>query len=171
MEITITLDVEDWKKFQSYLEKELPKKVKSWTDNTWFIIILWTTVVFVSMALFQYVGELHWPTAGVVAFFFVLLIAQFVFNLVKFRKAFAPSETGAYVGEHHFRFDEEGIKTRGDGYEAIHRWPLVQRIERADGAIYIFLDTAFAYIFNEAKLGDPESFYNYIIGLYEKNKQ
>lgn len=171
MEITITLDVEDWERFQSYLEKELPKKVKSWTDNTLFMLVLWAAIAFATLFLLRQVGEFHWPTAGVVTFFFVLLIAQFVYNLVRFRKALAPSETGAYIGEHHFSFDDEGIKTRGDCYESVHRWPLVQRIERADGAIYIFLDTAFAYVFNEAKLEDPESFYNYIVEHYEKSRQ
>lgn len=171
MEITITLDVGDWERFQSYLEKEAPKRVKTWTDSSWFKVVIWAAITFAFLFLFRYFDEFHWPTAGVVALFFVLLLAQFVFNLIKFRKALAPSETGAYIGEHHFTFDDEGIQTRGRGYEAIHRWPLVQRIERADGVIYIFLDTAFAYVFNEARLEDPDFFYNYIVEQYEKHKR
>lgn len=168
MEISIKLEVQDWSKFQSHLEKELPKTVKSWTNSSWFNIILWAVIAFAFMSIFEYIGEIHWPTAGFVTVFFVLFFALFLFNMAKLKKAYAPSENGVFVGEHTFVLDDEGIKSKGQGYEGNHAWTIVKRIERANGMILIYLDTANAYVFPENKLENPDLFYTYI---KEKNKK
>jgi len=38
----------------------------------------------------------------------------------------------------------------------------MQKIERAQGMIIIYLDTVFGYVFPESKLDDPDGFYKYI---------
>lgn len=168
MHISIKLELEDWLQFQSYIEKELSKAVKSWTDSFWFNFVLWAVIAFFFMSVFQNTSEIHWPTAGVVSAFFILLFILFFFNLAKLKKAFAPSESGVFIGEHHFVFDEDGIKSKGQGYEGSHDWSIVKRIERTNGMILIFLDTAYAYVFPESKLENPELFYNYINERHEK---
>ncbi|MCF6262972.1 MAG: YcxB family protein [Xanthomonadales bacterium] len=167
MDISIKLEVEDWYQFQSYLAKELPKAVKSWTNSFWFGLIVWAAIAILFMSVSQITSEFHWPTASIVSVFFILLFALYIFNLIKFKKACAPSEAGAFIGDHQFVFDEEGIKSQGYGYEGKHSWLLVQRIERTNGMILIFLDTAYAFVFPESKLEDPEQLYNYIIEQYK----
>ena len=168
MDISINLDVEDWYRFQSYLERELPKTKKSWTNSIWFNLVLWAVLAFFFISIFQNTNEIHWPTAALVSGFFILLFILFLFNMAKLKKAYAPSQTGVFIGEHQFVFDEEGIKSNGQGYEGKHSWSLVQRIVRSNGMILIFLDTAYAYVFPESKLENPEQLYNYINEQYKK---
>lgn len=113
MDISFILEVEDWYRFQSYLEKELSKTVKSWTSSFWFNLVLWAVLAFFLMSVFQHIGEVHWPTVGVVSAFFILMFVLFIFNLTKLKKAYAPSEAGVFIGEHQFVFEEEGIKSKG----------------------------------------------------------
>ena len=47
--------------------------------------------------------------------------------------------SGHAVGEHRFVFDEQGIKSSGPGYEGVHKWDIVKRIERVNGMILIFV--------------------------------
>jgi len=54
------------------------------------------------------------------------------------------------------------------GYEASHRWSVVKRIERANGMILIYLDTACAYVLPENKLEDPSRLFNYLNEEYKK---
>lgn len=167
MEISIKLEADDWRKFQLYIEKELPKTVKSWTDGFWFNVILWTVITLIFLSLFQNSAKFHWPTAGFVSVIFIVMFALFIFNLVKQRKAYAPSEDGAFIGEHTFIFDEKGIRTKGKGYDGSHNWSIVKRIERVNGMLLIFLDTAYAFVLPESKLENPESLYNYISEQYK----
>ena len=168
MDILIKLEIEDWNKYQSYIEKELSKSVKSWTDSFWFNLILWAVIGFIFMSIFRNLSEIHLPTIAVVSVFFILLFVLFIFNLLKLKKAFAPSKSGIFIGEHQFVFDEEGIKSKGQGYEGKHSWSVVQRVERTNGMIIIFLDTAYAFIFPESKLEKPDQLYNYINEQYKK---
>ena len=168
MEILIKLEMEDWKLFQLHLEKELPKTIKSWTNSLWFNLILWAVIAFIFMSIFHNTSQIHWPTAGFVSVFFILLFSLFIFNLTKVRKAYAPSENGVFIGEHKFTFNEEGIKTTGHGYEGSHNWSIVKKIDRVNDMILIYLDTAYAYVFPENKLENPDEFYKYINEQYKK---
>jgi len=168
MDILIKLEIEDWNQYQSYIEKELSKSVKSWTDSFRFNLVLWGVTGFILMSIFRNLSEIHWPTVGVVSVFYILIFILFIIKLAKLKKAFAPSETGVFFGEHQFVFDEEGIKSKGHGYEGKHSWSVVQRIERTNGMILIFLDTAYAYIFPVSKLDNPDKLYNYINEQYKK---
>jgi hypothetical protein len=170
MEISIQLEAEDWRQFQKYLAKELPKTVKPRTGSFGFNVILWTVITFMFFVIFQNTEEFHWPTAGFVAVIFIVVFALFIYNLVQQGKAYAPAEDGVFVGEHHFVFDEKGIATKGKGYEARHSWSTVKRIERVNGMILIFLDTAYAFVLQESKLDNPETLYNYISEQYKLNK-
>jgi len=168
MEISIKLEAEDWCQFQSHLEKELPKTVKSWTNSFWFNIVLWAVIAFIIISIFQNTSQIHWPTAGLASVFFIFLFALFIFNLVKLKKAYAPSESDVFIGEHYFLFDEKGINTKGQGYAGRHSWSIVKKIERTNGMILIYLDTAYAYMFPESKLDDPDQLYSYINEQYKK---
>lgn len=166
MEIQINLQKEDWKLYQSYIEKELPKKQKTWMDSIWVNMFVWMVVAIVFMTILRNISHFHWPTAASVAIFFVLISALFFFNIFKIRKAFEPQESGTFCGSHRFIFSGEGIASKGKGYEGRHSWEIVKKIERAPGMILIFLDTAYAYVFPESKLDNPDKFYNYISEQY-----
>ena len=171
MEISIKLEAEDWRKFQQYLEKELPKTVKPVTGSFGFNVILWTAMTFTFFVIFQNTEEFHLPTAGFVTVVFILMFGLFIYNLVQQGKAYAPSEDGVFVGEHTFIFDEKGIATKGKGYEGTHRWSIVKRVARANGMILIFMDTAYAYVLPESKLENPEALYNYISEQYKLSNE
>jgi hypothetical protein len=166
MEIQITLQKEDWKLYQSYIEKALPKQQKTWMDSFWINLFVWMGLAMVFMAIFQSFSHFHWPTAASVAIFFVLIFVLFLFNMFKIRKAFEPLESGIFCGRHKFTFTSDGIITEGKGYEGHHSWEIVKKIERAPGMILIYLDKVYAYVFPESKLDDPDEFYNYISEQY-----
>jgi len=162
MEISIILEKKDWKLFQANLEKELPKTIKSKTNSFWFNLILWAVLALVFLSIFHNISQIHWPTAGFVSVFFILFNGLFFFNLSKIRKAFEPSQNGVFIGKHNFVFNEEGIKSKCQGYEGYHSWSIVKKIDRVNNMILIYLDTAYAYIFPENQLDDPDQFYQYI---------
>lgn len=166
MEIQINLQKEDWKIYQSYIEKELPKQQKTWMDSFWVNIFVWMVIAIIFMTIFQSFSHFHWPTAISVAIFFILIFALFLVNMFKIRKAFEPLENGVFCGSHKFTFTSKGIASKGKGYEAYHSWEIVKNIERVSGMILIYLDTAYAYVFPESKLDYPDEFYNYISEQY-----
>ncbi|MEP6161956.1 MAG: YcxB family protein [Halieaceae bacterium] len=166
MEIQITLDKEDWKSFQGYAEKTLPKNLKSWMSSPWVNMLIWMLITIFFLSVFNQYSSFHWPTVTAMGAFFILLSALFFFNMFKLKKAFEPSDSGTFCGSHIFRFSEQGISSEGDGYRANHAWSIVKKIEREQGMILIFLDTAFAYVFPEPKLEDPDSFYAFVSEQY-----
>ena len=166
MEIQINLQKEDWKNYQSYIEKTLPKQKKTWMDSFWVNMFVWMLLVIMFMDIFQSFSYFHWPTAISVSVFFILIFALFIFNMFKIRKAFEPLESGVFCGKHKFKFTDNGIASEGDGYEGNHSWKIVKRIERAQGMIMIYLDTAYAYVFPESKLDNPDEFYSFISEQY-----
>ncbi len=162
MKIKITLQKEDWKLYQSYIEKELPKHLKTWMDRFWLNMLIWMIIACLFLSIFNLHSSFHWPTAISVGAFFIIISAWFLFNMFKIRKAFEPSELGTFCGNHTFIFNEHGINSEGEGYKSNHSWGIVKKIERAQGMVLIYLDTAYAYVFPESKLSDPDGFYSYI---------
>jgi len=169
MEFTIQLDRDDWKKYQSYLQKEFQKGASALPGSFWLNALLIGVMVFVIMFLFPQREEFHWHTAAVVAVFFILTFALFLLNLVQMNKAFEPSDEGIFIGEHHFRFDEDGIHSRGDHYEGRHDWSSVMKVDRPDGMILVFMDSAYAFLFPEQKLDNPDEVYHCITGFYKNS--
>jgi hypothetical protein len=170
MQINITLDKIDWNKLQNHISKELPKQKKSFFDSFWKSMILWFLLVGVFMSLFHYVRPIHWPTAILTGTIFICVYVVLIFNMIKLRKLFEPSDTGIFCGEHEFVFDDEGITIKGAGYTEKHNWSTVKKIERTSDIILIYLDTTFAYVFPEKKLNNPSDFYKTITELYSNNK-
>jgi len=168
MDILIKLEVEDWYRFQSYLEKKVINRPRSGAASSWFNVGFGALVGFFFMYIFRSEGGFHWLTASLVSAVFVFLFVLFIYNVNRMKKAYAPSKSGVFVGEHHSIFDGEGIKSKGNGYEAMHAWSVVQQIERKNGMILIFLDTAYAYVFPENKVKDPDALYSYINEQYKK---
>lgn len=166
MEILIDLQKEDWKRYQAYIEKELPKRQKIWMDSFWVNLIIWMVMAIVFMVIFQTFRYFHWPTAISVTTFFVLISAFFFFNVFRIRKAFEPLESGTFCGIHKFTFSDHGVASEGKGYKSHHSWEVVKRVERAPGMILIYLDKVYAYVFPESKLDSPEEFYQYISELH-----
>lgn len=168
MNVTLILELEDWRQFQSFLEKDLQKTVRFWWGSHWFTFMFSVSLCLVLLLVLEAFGGVHWPTAGFITLFLAVVIALHVAHLFKLKQAFAPSDSGIFVGEHRFAFDEDGIRVAGQGYENGLSWDRVQRIERSDGLIMIFLDTAFAYLLPLGKLDDPDGLYACLIGYWEK---
>jgi len=90
MDVSIKLETDDWLRFQSHLEKEVAKNAKSWVTSFWFKVLLWMALAFIFMLVFQNTAYFHWPTAGVVSSFFIILLTILLLRLASIRKAFAP---------------------------------------------------------------------------------
>lgn len=167
MELSINLDKNDWIKYQTYLQKKLQKETAAVTGSFWFNLLFWAAFAFLIMLFFPAGQQFHWPTAITTAVFFLLIIILFLFNLGKLNRAFVPSEEGIFTGEHQFIIDELGISSKGSNYEARHVWPGVLRIERTGGMIMVFLDTAYAFVFPEHKMNDPDAVYQQIKAYHD----
>jgi len=166
MDIQITLEKEDWKRYQSYIERELPKHLKTWMNSFWVNMLVWMIIAFIFMSIYRQFTSFHWPTAISVGIFFILIAALFFLNLFKIRKAFEPSEKGSFCGEHFFKFTDQGIESKGSGYKGSHSWAIVKKVERVQGMILIYIDTAYAFVFPESKLIDPDGLFKYISERY-----
>lgn len=91
--------------------------------------------------------------------------------MFKVRKSFEPSDTGSFCGVHRFRFTEQGIESEGNGFVTNHSWQIVKKVERTQGMILIYFDTAIAYAFPESKLSDPDGVYKYILERFTNPTQ
>jgi len=163
MEILVNLGIQDWKNYQAYLEKDISSRKKLWFDSFWFNLISWFVIAIVFFTFIQGTDEFNWSTAGVVAFFFIFIYIQLILSSIKFKKGFEPLQSGSFCGRHAFRFDDDGIYSEGEGYHGTHKWSLVQRIERTNDAIYIFIDSALAFILPVSQLENPDEFYEFIL--------
>ena len=168
MEITINLKVEDWIKYQLWSEKNLPKRLPSNNTGFWKSMFIWAMVIAMLFALSDNMKnfEFHLLTGLLVGVFFIVLLIFLIVNAQQMKKAFEPNADGVFCGDHTFIFDDKGIHSSGSGYHGFHSWQIVKNIEREDGVIMIFLDTALAFLFPEDRLDDPEGFYAFI-----KNKK
>lgn len=162
MKIRVRYDKEDWEKFQAFLVKDVRRTTKTWWDSAWFNFISWFVIAFLFLTVFQTMTEFSWPSAGITGLLFTYIYVQFVLNGIRYKRDYAPSEHGTFIGEHVFNFSDDTIQSSGKGYEASHSWDVVKRVERTSDAIYVFIDTAYAYIFPAAKLADPDNFYHYV---------
>lgn len=168
MEVEITYEKDDWSKFQGFLEKEIPRRIKTSWDNVFVSILVWALIGAIAMYMFRQFEKFHWPSAGYVSALAVIIFTLFFRHLIKMKSAFAPSESGCFIGSHRFIFNASGIESKGSGYNAFHSWSTVKEIVRGNGLIMIFIDTAQAFIFPEHKLDDHDGLFNY---LKECNKQ
>lgn len=163
MEVEITYEKEDWLKFQKFLEKEIPKRIKTPWDNTFVSIAVWIVIGVISMFLFRQVSDVfHWPTAGFVATIAAILFVLFINYMNRIKNAFAPSETGCFIGNHKFTITESGIESNGSGYNGFYAWSVVKEIVRDNGLIMLFIDTSNALVFPEYKISNPETLYNHV---------
>ena len=84
----------------------------------------------------------------------------FILNIIRLQKALAPSTHGTFIGKHHFVFNKDGIHSEGKGYRSFHEWNTVKSVERENGVIMCFIDTALAFILPEDQISDPNDFIN-----------
>ena len=120
-------------------------------------------------ALYHYTDKFHLPTAVSALVLLILVVFAFALNSSFIRKGFEPLDEGVFVGEHKFVFDAKGIQSKGKGYEGLHEWSVVKRIEYVPNMILIYLDAAYAFIFPVAKLDNPDGFYEFIVEQYSKS--
>ncbi|MET0067811.1 MAG: YcxB family protein [Candidatus Thiodiazotropha sp.] len=162
MEIEITLIREDWKKFHSFIEKDILRSKSRKTSSHLGQFVIWVLLGVAFMAVFQQLSHFHWPTAVSVAAVFAIIFGLFIYELNKLKQLYAPSDAGPFVGAHRFNINEEGIYSQGDGYRGFHSWSVVKRIVRNNGMVLMMIDTAYGYVFPESHLDNPEQFIQYI---------
>jgi hypothetical protein len=162
MEFKLKLEKEDWRAFNGYLFKKLSAKNKTVFDNFFINVSVWMTIGFVIMYTAKQFGGLHWPTAAITSIVFLLLYSLIFAKHKKLQTAIEPMENGSFCRELTYKFSEEGISTK----DGIVSWDLILQIERAEGMIMLYLDTAFALVFPEQKLEQPDEFYDYVSSLH-----
>lgn len=162
MEFELKLEKADWHVFNTYLCKRLSLKNKTLFDNFFFSVFIWMIIGFVIIIILKMFGGFHWPTAAVTSLVFVFVYLIIFYKNKKIQTAFEPMDNGSFCRAHIYKFSEEGIST-GDGTIS---WDMILKIERAQGMIMLYMDTAFALIFPEHKLEHPDKFYEYISAQY-----
>lgn len=162
MEFNFVYTKDDWIKFYAFLQKDLCKPSEVWYVSAAKNIALWFAIALIFFLFFQKIDEFSWSSAGIVSFFFALIAAEITFTALRYKKRSAPSESGIFIGSHAFKFDESGILTSGKGYSAGHDWSAIQRVVRTDGAIYLFLDTAYGFILPLSQINNVEELYEFI---------
>jgi len=131
-------------------------------------MLVWAIITIAILSIFNSSGEIHWPTALSITVLFVILFIALILNSKKLKKAFTPSNEGAFVGQHQILFSNEGIKSQGQGYISTREWNTVKSIELTDKMILIYLDTAYALILPLEKLESPDELYQFITAKYNK---
>lgn len=152
MKLNLSYKKSDWHEFQSFLVKRVCKESKSWYDSTWFNIVVWFITSIIFFTYFQSTNEFNWATAGIVSIFFIFIYAQTILSNIKLRKAMEPSAHGSFIGEHHFEFTESGVKSEGKGYSSFHEWGVFNEVVVSESAIYLFMDSFYAFIFPSGQL-------------------
>ena len=165
MELEIEYELSDWKDFQSHLEKTIYKKSKQWWESMWVNLIIWLAVAFVFFSFFQSNVGFHWPTAGIMVFGFIFYFVLLVLNGIKAKRACQPVLGGAFLNKHKFILSDDRIITVGKAYEANYNWSMVQRVEKTEKSIYLFIDSIHALILPLSKVSDCEA----LMALIDKN--
>ena len=162
MELNLQLTQNDWVEFNKYLQRKKNIELKGVVSSFGGNFILWLFLGLGFVFMFRMFDKIHWPTATFVAIAYTLLIVQQIWNSTKLQKALMPSNEGTFVGKHHFTIDQTGIHSKGQGYKCFHEWSVVKSIERENGKIMIFIDTAHALLFPEEQLENVEEFFGKI---------
>ena len=64
MEINVTYKKEDWLTFNSFVQKEIPKRSRNPTRQFFVNIIIWAVIGAGSITVFKQFGyDFHWPTS------------------------------------------------------------------------------------------------------------
>ncbi|WP_196140302.1 YcxB family protein [Aliikangiella sp. G2MR2-5] len=163
MQIEITYEKEDWRKYSGYITSMLPKAVRSPLDKGWVNVLIWLYIGFFIVMILKNLESIHAPTAVYEAIFLSSLYLIFRPNKKKLLEAYAPMENGVFIGEHKYTFTDEGIGHTTDGYKGFHSWTNVIKIVRVNGMIMLFVDTESAFIFPEEKIEDPDALYNFAL--------
>lgn len=161
MTIDITLSQADWLKYQTYIQRKLFKdnaKKKSW----WVNLLIWLFMGMIFMIFYRKFDSFHYPSAALVTIGFILISANYFYDMIKLKKAFMPSNEGTFLGKHSFIFDETGIHSEGKGYHSFHSWSVVKSIRHDAEMVMIFIDTAHALLFPDSQLADVTAFVNKI---------
>jgi len=139
-------------------QKELKGVIGGFRAN----FILWFSLTSIFVFLFTFIDRFHYSTAIFCIVIFSTILSLFCWNINRFQKTFVPSENWTIVGKHCFTFDEKGIHSEGKGYRSFHEWNTVKSIIWENGMILLFIDTAYAFVFPETQLSDPDGFLNTI---------
>ena len=158
MEIEIQLKKEHWIKFNKFVQKHRRKELKGIKSGFFNNLVLYLILTLIFIGFFPTVHGWHWPTAIFVMSLFITIISLFLWDMYRLQSSLAPSELGTFIGNHRFVFKEDGIHSEGKGYKAYHDWKVIKSVERNDGIIILFLDTAFGFLFPENQLENPTDF-------------
>ena len=160
MEIEIHLAKEDWIKFNKFVQRKRQKALKGFMGGFYSSWVFGLVLAVLLVILYRNMNDWHWPTALMVIALFSAMIGLFLWYMHRLQTALMPSEQGTFIGKHHFVFDENGIHSEGEGYNGFHNWKVIKSIERGDGIIVFFLDTAYGYLFPENQLKNSPDFIN-----------
>ena len=71
------------------------------------------------------------------------------------RRAYAPAERGAFLGESQFEFEARGFHSRRVNSDAFNRWSLVKEVTCTDDYLFLWIDVFTAYVVPARDLPTP----------------
>lgn len=163
MNIKIKYEKSDWKAFRKCLKGMISTPRRSLLDRIVPAIAFWMVMGIIATFYYEKVTMFHIPTA---ILSIVLMMAVFVsqsYRVKRRLKFYEPSENGDFLGEHEFQFEETSFKTISRSSECQYKWDVVLKIERAEGMIMLFVDSARAFILPENQLDNPDDIYQKLI--------
>ncbi len=158
MKFDLKLTAAQWSGFQKYMQRKKQKELKGIINGFWVDLIIWIALAFFFYIGFTYVGSVHYPTAIIISCIFLIVIGLWIWNVIRLNRALAPSEHGPFLGKHRCIIDEAGIHLERKGYKRYVDWHAVKLVERGNGMIMLFIDTAQAFIFPENQIDDIDEF-------------
>jgi len=168
MNLTININLQDWKLFQQFHHSQLINRSRSKTIEFFVNLVLWAFIGFVFMAAFNQLSHFHWPSALSVFIFAATMYFLSTLKYKKLMKSYEPSDNGTLIGEHTFTINEKGISSKGKYYNCLHDWSAIKHIMQTNELVIIYIDTMNAFIFPKKEISDPNSFYNHLIELNTK---
>lgn len=162
MEVTLHIDRADWERFQSFLVASLHKGRPFRIDSSSVAIL----IAVLATAFLVYVVDAHLQTLVAVTGLFLFGIVVYFWEQAKLRERLQPLDDGWMLGQRRFRFSDDGMIVVSPNSEAFISWNAVRKIERAPGAIYIFVDSVAAFILPDDKVANAEKLYQHITDRY-----
>ncbi len=170
MEVQLTLDKNDWVRYQHHIKGILGQRAKNrasgfWADLLINVVLLSFFVLVVIPYLVPDTG-LHRPT---VISLFSIIAAGILWRYFKNRQIDMPAEQGLFYRQRRFHFSETGVRIEGRGFNCCYSWSVIQSIEHTEGMILLWLDTADALLLPDTRLTNPEALFNHISLEYNKS--
>ncbi len=168
MRVTVQFKQEDWFSYQAMIQKRMSKGLPLGAKPFWILVAVALVMLLIHHYFFGPDIDLHGSSIFLTSMVFLMFIAFLFISQARINKRYAPSEDGPLVGTHHYDINETGIHVRGEGFEGMHEWSMVKRLDRGNGLVVLLLDTVYGHVFPEREIEDADAFYGELHELVER---